>query len=371
MSPSTVHPVAVVGLAAIMPDAPTGDAFWANVKGGKYSISEVPPERWDRDALPRPRPRRPRQDLLDHRGLGPRVRVEPDRLAAARAAHGRRADGRGTAMGGLGGARRPHRRRVAGLGRRRRPRRGGARQRHRRREALRLLDADPPPRGDPPARGVTHPADPSGRHPARDRRRDALRLPRQHLRDHRGHDAGGARQRHGRPHRQPVRPARAQLHHRRGLRLRPGGPRLRRPRARRAPVRRRRHRRGRPQHGRRRVRQVLQDRRPLGHRHPTLRRRRRRLRHGRGRRAVRAQASRGRRGRRGPHLRGRPRGRRLLRRQGQGDHRAQPGRPAARRAPGLGQLRRGHRDRHGHRGPRHLDPGGRRRRADLAHRGLR
>ena len=44
---TTVHPVAVVGLAAIMPDAPTGDAFWANVKGGRYSISEVPPERWD------------------------------------------------------------------------------------------------------------------------------------------------------------------------------------------------------------------------------------------------------------------------------------------------------------------------------------
>ncbi|HEX6916651.1 MAG TPA: beta-ketoacyl synthase N-terminal-like domain-containing protein, partial [Phycicoccus sp.] len=44
---TTVHPVAVVGLAAIMPDAPNGDAFWANVKGGKYSISEVPPERWD------------------------------------------------------------------------------------------------------------------------------------------------------------------------------------------------------------------------------------------------------------------------------------------------------------------------------------
>ncbi len=47
MSSPAVHPVAIVGLAAIMPDAPTGDAFWANIKGGKYSISEVPPERWD------------------------------------------------------------------------------------------------------------------------------------------------------------------------------------------------------------------------------------------------------------------------------------------------------------------------------------
>ncbi|MBT8239775.1 MAG: acyltransferase domain-containing protein, partial [Acidimicrobiia bacterium] len=43
--PST--PVAVVGLAAIMPDAVDADAFWANLKQGRYSIADVPPERWD------------------------------------------------------------------------------------------------------------------------------------------------------------------------------------------------------------------------------------------------------------------------------------------------------------------------------------
>ncbi len=43
--PST--PVAVVGVGAIMPDAPDADAFWANITGGRYSISEVPVERWD------------------------------------------------------------------------------------------------------------------------------------------------------------------------------------------------------------------------------------------------------------------------------------------------------------------------------------
>ena len=43
--PST--PIAVVGLGAIMPDAVDADAFWANITGGRYSISEVPPERWD------------------------------------------------------------------------------------------------------------------------------------------------------------------------------------------------------------------------------------------------------------------------------------------------------------------------------------
>ena len=47
MSAREVQPVAVVGAAAIMPMAPTGDAFWANIKGGRYCISEVPTERWD------------------------------------------------------------------------------------------------------------------------------------------------------------------------------------------------------------------------------------------------------------------------------------------------------------------------------------
>ena len=43
--PST--PIAVVGVSAIMPDAPDSAAFWANIKSGRYSISDVPPDRWD------------------------------------------------------------------------------------------------------------------------------------------------------------------------------------------------------------------------------------------------------------------------------------------------------------------------------------
>ena len=49
------------------------------------------------------------------------------------------------------------------------------------------------------------------------------------------------------------------------------------------------------------------------------------------------QAPRGRRARRRPHLRRAARHRRLQRRQGQGHHRTQPGRPAARRRAGLGR----------------------------------
>ena len=32
-----------------MPDAPDADRFWQNIRGGRYSISDVPPERWDPD----------------------------------------------------------------------------------------------------------------------------------------------------------------------------------------------------------------------------------------------------------------------------------------------------------------------------------
>ena len=38
--------VAIVGLGAILPDAPTAAAFWQNVCSKRYSITEVPPGRW-------------------------------------------------------------------------------------------------------------------------------------------------------------------------------------------------------------------------------------------------------------------------------------------------------------------------------------
>ena len=47
MTSNTVHPVAVVGTAAIMPGARDAATFWANITGGVYSITDVPPERWD------------------------------------------------------------------------------------------------------------------------------------------------------------------------------------------------------------------------------------------------------------------------------------------------------------------------------------
>ena len=39
--------IAIVGAGAVLPDAPNVSAFWDNVKNGRYSISEVMPDRWD------------------------------------------------------------------------------------------------------------------------------------------------------------------------------------------------------------------------------------------------------------------------------------------------------------------------------------
>ncbi len=38
--------IAIVGVGAILPDAPGAPDFWNNIVNKKYSITEVPPERW-------------------------------------------------------------------------------------------------------------------------------------------------------------------------------------------------------------------------------------------------------------------------------------------------------------------------------------
>ena len=47
MEQRPVHAAAIVGVGAILPDAPDAAAFWRNVEGGRYSISEVTADRWD------------------------------------------------------------------------------------------------------------------------------------------------------------------------------------------------------------------------------------------------------------------------------------------------------------------------------------
>ena len=59
MTTAMHEPIAVVGVSAIMPDAPDAATFWANIKAGRYSISDVPPERWDPELYYDPDPHAP------------------------------------------------------------------------------------------------------------------------------------------------------------------------------------------------------------------------------------------------------------------------------------------------------------------------
>ncbi|HME46824.1 polyketide synthase, partial [Mycobacterium sp.] len=56
---TTMEPIAVVGVSAIMPEAPDAAAFWANIKSGRYSIGDVPPQRWDPQLYYDPDPHAP------------------------------------------------------------------------------------------------------------------------------------------------------------------------------------------------------------------------------------------------------------------------------------------------------------------------
>jgi acyl transferase domain-containing protein/acyl carrier protein/NAD(P)-dependent dehydrogenase (short-subunit alcohol dehydrogenase family) len=46
MSDSAERAIAIVGVGAILPDAPNALAFWNNILNKRYSITETPPERW-------------------------------------------------------------------------------------------------------------------------------------------------------------------------------------------------------------------------------------------------------------------------------------------------------------------------------------
>ena len=47
MEDTAYRAIAIVGVGGILPDATNVAAFWENVKTGRYSISEVAPDRWD------------------------------------------------------------------------------------------------------------------------------------------------------------------------------------------------------------------------------------------------------------------------------------------------------------------------------------
>ena len=59
MPDSRDNAAAIVGVSAILPDAPDAATFWNNVKTGRYAISEVDPERWDPALYYDPDPKAP------------------------------------------------------------------------------------------------------------------------------------------------------------------------------------------------------------------------------------------------------------------------------------------------------------------------
>ena len=59
MKNSNHKAIAIVGVGAIMPDAIDLNAFWNNIKNGRYSISDVPKGRWDPDLYYDPDPKAP------------------------------------------------------------------------------------------------------------------------------------------------------------------------------------------------------------------------------------------------------------------------------------------------------------------------
>jgi acyl transferase domain-containing protein len=63
MSNSAKKAIAIVGIGAIMPDAADARTFWQNIKDGKYSISEVPNDRWALDKYYDPDPKVPAKRL--------------------------------------------------------------------------------------------------------------------------------------------------------------------------------------------------------------------------------------------------------------------------------------------------------------------
>ena len=59
MSENASRAVAVVGVGAVLPDAPNAPTFWENLKTGRYSITETPAGRWDPALYFDPDPRAP------------------------------------------------------------------------------------------------------------------------------------------------------------------------------------------------------------------------------------------------------------------------------------------------------------------------
>ncbi len=187
--------IAVIGMACMFPQAPDLPTFWANILGGRDSVDEVPPDRWD----PAVHYSADKGGATPSKwgGFLPRIPFDPLRYGIPPTSRQHRT---GPAAGPRSRPALPGGRRIRrpGAGVRPRPHLRGVRRRGRQRPVQR----------DDAARRTAlllrH--DPAGRRGAAPHAHRGL-LPRHALERHLG------------PHREPARPRWRQLHRRRGLRV--------------------------------------------------------------------------------------------------------------------------------------------------------
>ena len=99
MENTAYRAIAIVGAGAVLPDAPNVPAFWENVKNGRYSISEVTPDRWDPAFYYDPDPSAPDKTYSKIGGWVRESRMGSDEVAPADPAARRRCHGCGAEMG--------------------------------------------------------------------------------------------------------------------------------------------------------------------------------------------------------------------------------------------------------------------------------
>ncbi|HWQ04001.1 MAG TPA: SDR family NAD(P)-dependent oxidoreductase [Longilinea sp.] len=75
--------VAIVGVGAILPDAPDANSFWKNIQSGRYSITEVPPDRWRVDLYYHPDASQPDKTYSKIGAWVRDFRLEPQKMGIA------------------------------------------------------------------------------------------------------------------------------------------------------------------------------------------------------------------------------------------------------------------------------------------------
>src|SRR5579859_7601888 len=90
--------IAIVGAGAILPDAPNVPAFWENIKSGRYSVTDVDPQRWDPQLYYDPDPKAPDKSYSKIGGWVREYPWEPE-VAFGRSSARGRCHGRGAEVG--------------------------------------------------------------------------------------------------------------------------------------------------------------------------------------------------------------------------------------------------------------------------------